>query len=290
MNNASQLLLQALKLEQQSELVFIGADDGFQLPNPYGGRLLGQALSAAGQTVDSARGLHSMHAYFMRTGKRALPIEYRVQALRDGGSFSSRRVEATQQGKLLFACMCGFHSFEPNTEAQLLAMPTAPDPETLPSNEPWPEVTRYEQSAQNNPLHPIRSFDLRFIPDLATTTATQSRRQLWVRQLDEMPCGARQSESLFAWFSDFFLLPTVLKSLGVTLGDPRLRIASLDHALWIHQRFHMQEWLLVDYNCSIHGHSRAHTEAKVFDQQGKLVASLVQEGLLQLHDKPPVRN
>ena len=286
MSSPSQLLLQSLALEKTSELEFSGRDDGFVLPNPYGGRLLGQAISAAGQTVSHDRSLHSMHAYFMRTGKRDLPIKYSVQTLRDGGSFSSRRVEATQQDKLLFACMCGYHTFEPNAEAQLAQMPAVPAPETLQSNEPWPEVTHYQNNARTNPSHPIHSFDLRFTQDEATH-AKQSdpdKRQLWVRHVGEQ-CTAREFESLFGWFSDFFLLPTVLKPLGVKLGSGQLRIASLDHALWVHRAFDLNQWLLFDYRCTVYGYSRAHTEAKIYTQQGSLVASLVQEGLVQVREE-----
>lgn len=285
MSEASRLLQQALKLEQQDDLVFSGPDDGFVLPNPYGGRLLGQAVSAAGQTIDNDRGLHSMHAYFMRTGKRDLPIEYRVQTLRDGGNFSSRRVEAIQNDKVLFSCVCGYHTFEANLDEQLARMPNAPTPESLESNEPWREVAHYEHSAKANPLHPIRSFDLRFVLDdeEQAMQARPDKRQIWVRYVGDED-SARGQESLFAWFSDFFLLPTVLKPLGVDLVHRELRIASLDHALWIHRPLDLRQWLLFDYRCTTYAHSRAHTEAKIYNQQGVLVASLVQEGLVQINE------
>lgn len=284
MTEASDQLERALTLKKHGELEFIGEDDGFYLPNPYGGRLLGQAVSAAGQSVDLGRGLHSLHAYFMRTGKRDQPINYKVQALRDGGNFSSRRVEAVQNNATLFTCVCGYHNFATNVDQQLARMPKAPDPETLPSDTPWSEVAIYQSSARGKPLHPVRSFDLRFVLDdqQQAIQARPDKRQLWAKYLGDTAVP-RAHESLFAWFSDFFLLPTVLKPLGVNLGSQKLRIASLDHAFWIHRPLDLRQWLLFDYRCTTYAHSRAHTEAKIYNEQGVLLASLVQEGLLQVN-------
>lgn len=283
MSESSRQLEQAIALSRLDPLHYQGTDDGFILPNPYGGRLLGQAISAAGQTVEHARSLHSMHAYFMRTGKRLDAINYQVQALRDGGSFSSRRVEASQHEKQLFSCICGYHTFEPNIEGQLAQMPQVPCPSTLQADQPWSEVVVYQSGAVDNPGHPIHAFDLRFVLDdqQQSKQARPDKRQLWVKYKGN-PQNQRSHEALFGWFSDFFLLPTVLKPLGVNLGSDKLRIASLDHALWIHQPLNIQQWLLFDYRCTVFGHSRAHTEAKVYNQQGTLIASMVQEGLLQL--------
>lgn len=284
MSEACEQLHKALKLEQQGELLFRGSDDGFVLPNPYGGRLLGQAVSAAGQTLGNDRSLHSMHAYFMRTGKRDIPIDYHVHKLRDGGNFSSRRVEAIQNDKTLFSCVCGYHTFESNVDNQLSTAPEVDSPDPIEPHQPWSEVVHYMRNAGVNPLHPIWSFDVRFVEDKDQQTASTppDKRQLWVKYKGEIESGSMQ-EALFAWFSDFFLLPTVLKHLGVDLVHRDLRIASLDHALWIHRPFDLNQWLVFDYRCSSYAHSRAHTEAKVYDQQGVLVASLTQEGLLQLN-------
>ncbi len=281
MNDACRHLEQVMQLVSTNRNHYKGSDDGFSLPNPYGGRLLGQAVSAAAQSLDHDRSLHSMHAYFMRTGKRDQTISYEVNPLRDGGSFSSRGVEAIQADQVLFSCICGFHTFEENVQSQLIDMPDAPKPETLASNEPWPEMQLYERLAKKTPLHPIRAFDLRFVPDQLQARGQGHKRQLWVKCHGPL-ANARLHEALFTWFSDFFLLPTVLKPLGITLGDQKMRIASLDHALWIHRPLKIDQWLLFDFSSTSYGHSRAHTEAKVFDQSGALVASLVQEGLVQL--------
>ncbi len=283
MNKACENIQRALALSRIAEDCFEGLDDGFVLPNPYGGRLLGQAVSAAGQTLDNERALHSLHAYFMRTGKSELPIQYHVQHLRDGGNFSSRRVEAMQQDKLLFSCICGFHTFESNADHQLAQMPDVAGPESIAANTPWPEVALYEQYAKANPAHPIRAFDLRFVRDHNTVTSNlhAGKRQLWIKYLGTTH-APRDAEALLSWFSDFFLLLTALKALGVPLASPELRIASLDHALWIHRPLDIQQWLLLDYSCTTLSHSRAHTEAKIYNTSGSLLASLAQEGLLQL--------
>lgn len=285
MSTAALKLERALALQPLDALNFSGPDDGFNLPNPYGGRLLGQAVSAAGQSVGAERGLHSMHAYFMRTGKRELPIEYRVQALRDGGNFSSRRVEAVQNDATLFTCVCGYHNFAANVDQQLARMPAAPSPDSLPSDCPWQEISIYQQHAKGQPDHPMRAFDLRFVLDdqQQASAARPDQRQLWARYLGDSD-DPRLHETLFAWFSDFFLLPTVLKPIGVELGNRALRIASLDHAIWIHRPLDLRQWLLFDYRCTTYAHSRAHTEARIYNPDGVLLASLVQEGLLQVRE------
>ncbi|MEM6985038.1 MAG: acyl-CoA thioesterase domain-containing protein [Pseudomonadota bacterium] len=280
MNAGADALARTILLEAQDTDEFIGQPDGFGTPNTYGGQLIGQAVSAAAQSVQG-RSLHSMHAYFMRAGRRDEPIHYLVNRLRDGGNFSARRVEARQAGALLFSGICSFHTFAENIEIQTVQPPSANDPESMATIDVDSVAFPFRRPA-DAASHPMSAFEIRGVPSGLITGLRSADNTMWFRWRGEPPASAALHAGLFGWLSDFFLLPTALRLTGHSLAEPDVKIASLDHALWIHRPFVLSDWMRFDFRARLLSHSRAHASADIFNVDGELLASLAQEGLLQI--------
>lgn len=267
-----------LRLERLEDGVFLGVTDGFGTPNSYGGQLIGQALSAASQCVDG-RALHSMHAYFLRPGSHAAAVEYRVNRLRDGGNFSARRVEAWQRDALLFSGICSFHTFAENLESQTVSVRD----DSSPSDAPVVDIGGLSAAlGRTDTPHPLTAFEVRGEPTTLGGGTCSDQHTMWFRWRGAEPVSQAEHASLFGWLSDFFLLPTALRLTGHRLLSPALQIASLDHALWMHRPFALTRWMRFDFSARVLSHSRAHASANVFDESGRLIASLAQEGVLQI--------
>lgn len=282
MSDSASALARTLQLDAVGADRFTGHPDGFGIPNTYGGQLIGQAMSAAAQCVEG-RALHSMHAYFMRAGKHDIPIHYEVNRLRDGGSFSTRRIEARQADALLFSGICSFHTFAENLDMQAVASPVTTDPETLMALD-LDSVRFPFQLSDGAAGHPLSAFEIRGEPSGLIRGVRSAENTMWFRWRGEPPASDALHAGLFGWLSDFFLLPTALRMTGHWLADPDLKIASLDHALWLHRPFALADWMRFDYTARLLSHSRAHASADVFDREGRLIASLAQEGVLQVRD------
>ncbi|WP_163575228.1 acyl-CoA thioesterase [Halomonas faecis] len=271
MSDALDALVALLGLEELEENLFRGASQDLGLPQLFGGQVLGQALSAATHTVAPTRRAHSLHGYFLRPGDPHRPVVYQVDAVRDGGSFTTRRVTAIQKGRPIFFCSASFHGEETSLEHQT-AMPDVALPEDL--------SDAAEARLERFPGHPIEFLHL---GDEAEP-GQPARKRLWFRLTGELPDDPALHRYLLAYSSDFNLLTTALVPHGVTFRDPRLQIASLDHALWFHRDVRIDEWLLYDMDSPWAGGARGFARGSLYDRQGRLVASTSQEGLTRMRE------
>ena len=275
-------ILRLLQLQETGPDSFRGQSHFMGSPNVFGGQVLGQSLYAAVRTVDGRRP-HSMHAMFLLAGNHRLPIDYEVERVRDGGSFSTRRVVAFQEGKRIFVMSASFQSEESGLSHQK-SMPDETDPDAL-----APTVPRWRAMAEATPraFQPV-PVDFRSLHegDLFSTHESKPTKQVWTRTPIAMPNDRLMHEALFAYVSDYGLLWTSLQPHGILMGDPRLQIASLDHTIWFHRPFRMDEWLRFEMESPNSSGGRGLALAHVYDRQGVLVATLAQEGLIRLRERP----
>lgn len=277
----TQTILDLLRLEQIGEDRYRGQSHFMGSPNVFGGQVLGQALYAATVTV-SGRRPHSLHSLFILPGNHRLPIEFDVERVRDGGSFSTRRVVATQEGRRIFVMSASFQSDEQGLSHQK-PMPPYPAPESLPSS-----VERWKQRiAGHRPFQPVPvDFRTTHEGEIYSGRPGESTRQVWTRSPMALPDDTLTHETLFAYVSDYGLLFTALQPHGLKLGDPQLQMASLDHTIWFHRPFRMDEWLLFAMETPNASGGRGLCFAHVYNRDGTLVATLAQEGLIRLRKKP----
>ncbi|MFT5535081.1 MAG: acyl-CoA thioesterase-2 [Candidatus Paceibacteria bacterium] len=274
-------ILNLLKLEPAGTDRYLGQSHFMGSPNVFGGQVLGQALHAAALTVPQRRP-HSLHSLFILPGNHRLPIEFEVERVRDGGSFSTRRVVAFQEGRRIFVMSASFQDDEVGLTHQK-PMPVVPNPETLPSAiAGWKE----RAMASGRQFMPVPA-DFRVVggADLYGNPSRETGKQVWMRAPVPLSDEALVHESLFAYLSDYSFLVTALQPHGITLGDPRLQIASLDHTMWFHRPFRMDQWLLVCMDSPNASGGRGLVLGSVYDQQGQLVVTMAQEGLLRIRQK-----
>ena len=276
-------LLGILDLEPLEVNLFRGRSPQQGWQRVYGGQVLGQALVAAVRTVEDDRVAHSLHAYFLLGGDPTRPIIYNVERVRDGRSFSTRRVTAIQHGQPMFVMSVSFHKAEPGLDHQS-TMPKVPPPEELPSEK--------ELAAKMVAFLPanIRSYWERERPieirpvDVSRYLARGERAAqqcVWMRASGRLPDAFPLHQCVLAYASDFTLLDTALIAHGKVMFDRSMQLASLDHALWFHRDFRADEWLLYAQDSpSSHG-ARGFCRGSVFTQDGLLVASVCQEGLMR---------
>ncbi len=284
MANVLTELLDLLRLERIEHNLFRGQSQDLGWGNVFGGQVLGQALSAAEQTVEPDRFAHSMHGYFLRTGNAKRPIVYEVDRIRDGKSFTTRRVVAVQDGHAIFTMAASFQLHEPGFEHQATS-PGASAPETLASElelarklaHRIPEPLR-EQATCERPLEirPIDPYDP-MRPDVRPP-----QRSVWYRAIDKLPDRSSVHQYLLAYASDFNLLGVSMQPHGVSWMTPGMHVASLDHAIWFHRPFRMDEWLLYVIDSPSASGARGLARGQFFTQDGVLVASTAQEGLVRL--------
>ena len=282
MSRALDQLLTILDIERLEENLFRGLSPQLGWQRVFGGQVIGQALVAANRTVNG-RLAHSLHAYFLRAGDPSVPIIYNVDRIRDGGSFTTRRVVAVQHGQAIFSMAASFHKEETGLEHQI-KMPEVPPPESLPSEAELkaclidrvpPQVKAYWE--RERPIE-IRPVDLsRYL----TPGNHAPSQQVWIRATGELPNDQSLHQCVLAYASDFTLLDTALIAHGRFVFDPKLMLASLDHALWFHRKLRADEWLLYAQDSPISGGGRAFCRGMLFTRDGKLVASTAQEGLLR---------
>jgi len=283
-------LVQLLALERIEENLFRGQSQDLGWGAVFGGQVLGQALSAAAQTVSPERLVHSMHAYFLRVGRVDKPIVYEVDRIRDGGSFTTRRVVAIQNGEAIFNLAASFQKAEPGFAHQD-EMPAVPPPETCPTEqERWrPYLDRLPPFARQRAIAE-RPFELRMIDaenDLFRPEKRPPRRQVWMRAQAELPDDPSLHRYLLAWVSDHSLMTTSLLPHGVSWLSRGMQIASLDHVMWFHQPLRVDDWLLYDIESPAAHGARGLARGRIFDAKGTLVATVAQEGLIRKKEKPP---
>lgn len=276
-------LVALLSLEPIEENLFRGTSQDLGFRQLFGGQVVGQALSAATQTVEADRPSHSLHGYFLRPGDAAMPVLYQVDRVRDGGSFTTRRVTAIQKGKPIFFLSASFQIVEPGFEHQI-QMPDVPQPEGLESEtelakrlaEQLPQRIR-ERVLGERPIEirPV-SFQNPFAPEPA-----EACRHVWFRANGALPSIPAVHRYLMAYSSDFNLLPTSMLPHGVSYWQKSMQVASLDHAIWFHREPDLNDWLLYAMDSPWSGGARGFCRGSIFDRQGQLVASVAQEGLIR---------
>ncbi len=276
-------LLELLKLEQLDENGFRGQSQDLGFGNVFGGQVLGQALSAAYKTVPVERRAHSLHAYFLRPGDVRDPIVYQVDRIRDGKSFTTRRVVALQKGHAVFSMSVSFQIDEPGFDHQDKA-PIAPGPEGLVT-----EVELISQVAgQISPVlrqrlqcpQPIEIRPVAPMNPLSPEKRDPARQQ-WLKAVGTLPDDLSIHQYLLAYASDYGFMSTSLYPHGHGLLEPGMQMASLDHAMWFHRPFRMDDWLLYDVKSPNASGARGLATGKIFDRQGTLVATVAQEGLIR---------
>jgi acyl-CoA thioesterase-2 len=282
MDQALADLISLLELEPLEENIFRGQSRDIGTPQVFGGQVLGQALAAASRTV-SGRSVHSMHAYFLMRGDVNAPIVYEVDRARDGGSFSSRRVVAIQHGEQIFNMAASFQVRESGLEHQA-TMPAVPRPDSLQDIESLararngdlpPRMARflsYRRPFIVKPVHPGQF--------LATENLEPVKR-VWMKAVDRLPDDEFIHQVLLAYISDYELIGTATLPHGLHATRSGLQMASLDHAMWFHRPVRVDGWLLFDLDSPNAAGARGLARGHVFSEDGVLVASLAQEGLIR---------
>ena len=276
-------LLELLILEKIDNNTFRGYSQDLGFDNVFGGQVLGQALSAATRTVSRKLRAHSLHGYFMLAGDARRPIVYTVDPIRDGKSFATRRVVAVQKGQAIFSMSASFHKNEQGYDHQD-PMPDIQGPEGLVS-----EVELARQRTDKIPpdrieklicrkpieirmVNPVNPFDPKVRPP---------ERYMWFKAIDKLPDDATVHRCMLAYASDFYLISTSLYPHGKSFWSPDMLVASLDHALWIHRDFSMDDWLLYAMKSPNASQGRGLSRGSIYSRDGILVASVAQEGLLR---------
>lgn len=276
-------LLDVLDLERLEVNLFRGVSPQNGWQRVYGGQVLGQALVAAGRTVEAPRAAHSLHGYFLLAGDPTHPIIYEVERIRDGSSFTTRRVKAIQHGRAIFAMSASFHKDEEGFD-HAAQMPDVPPPEDLPSAkeligqlmDSLPESMRnYWQ--RENPIE-LRPVD---VSRYLSREPHPPAQHIWLRANGRLPDDPHLHQCVLAYASDFTLLDTALIAHGKLLFDPDIQLASLDHALWLHRPFRADDWLLYTQDSPSASAARGFCRGSFFTRDGRLVASTAQEGLIR---------
>jgi acyl-CoA thioesterase II len=280
-------LLELLDLEPIEQNIWRGRNRDIGTGRVFGGQVLAQALVAARRTVaddEPRREAHSLHAYFILAGDLKAPIVYFVDTLRDGGSFTTRRVTAIQHGRAIFNLSASFHTEQEGIEHQA-DPPEVPEPETL-----TPELDRIRAQAHLIPeevrgvLTQDRPLDFRPVdaPALVDPEPAPPLRRTWFRTTGKLPDDPLTHQAALAYASDYGLLATVLQPHGLTVRDPGMQVASLDHALWFHRPFRADEWLLYEVDSPVAAGARGFARGRIYTREGVLVASSAQEGLTRV--------
>ena len=284
MSNAIAEILDLLDLEKLEENLFRGRPPQVHWQRVFGGQVIGQALSAASQTVVPERHVHSVHGYFLRPGDAGLPVVYTVDRVRDGGSFTTRRVVAIQKGESIFTMMASFQGDEPGYEHQA-KMPEVPGPEELLSDiellrrkaDLIPERVREKFLGQKPiEMRPVTLFDP-FEPK-----ACEPVKYVWFRADGVLPEDPQVHRYVLAYASDFNLITTTLQPHGARFLQRNMQMASLDHALWFHGNLRVNDWLLYAMDSPWAGNARGLARGHIFTREGRLVASVAQEGLVRV--------
>ena len=285
MNRMLQDLVNLLDLEALEDNMFRGQSRDLGGKSVFGGQVISQALVAAGRTVEGSM-VHSLHAYFLRPGDMALPIIYEVDRVRDGRSFTARRVQAIQHGHPILSMIASFQHPEDGVEHQM-QMPDVPPPESLRSqhelSEEWAKKCPDSPERARNAM--LRMVPIEFRPvqpwnPLQPETAGLTQN-LWFRAAGELPNDPMLHRCVLAYASDFNLLSTALRPHAMSFLNPNNAVASIDHALWFHRDVRADDWLLYAMDSPSAQGSRGLSRGLIYDRGGRLVASVVQENLMR---------
>ncbi|MEF2073406.1 acyl-CoA thioesterase II [Consotaella aegiceratis] len=283
MDEAVEKLLTALDLERIEENLYRGISPDQNWQRVFGGQVVAQALVAAQRTIVTERSVNSLHCYFMWPGDPAVPIVYRVERLRDGGSFSTRRTDAIQHGRTIFTMTASFQQDEAGLEHQI-DMPAVPDPDDLPS------MSEIQADALKSAPEPIQRYWARPRPVEFRPVGLERYlnrkdavplQHIWVRLKAPVADDRALGAAVLAYISDMTLLDTALFAHGLSVFDRRLQVASLDHAMWFHHPASANEWMLYAQDSPASSGGRGLARGSLFSRQGRLIASMAQEGLIR---------
>lgn len=277
-------LLSLLDLEEIGEDRFRGYSPATAGKQVYGGQAVAQALVAATRTVPADRPAHSLHGYFVLAGDPRTPIDFAVERVRDGRSFTTRRCIATQNGRTIFSLEASFQQREDGLR-HAMAMPGVPDPDSLDDMDALVERFRAFLPEPAQKWMKTRSaLDMRIVApeEMLFPEHRHAEQMIWFRIRGPLPEDQATHSALLAYLSDMTLLNTALTAHGRNIFDPHIQVASLDHALWIHRALRVDDWLLYAQESPMAAHARALTRGQIFTRNGELVASVAQEGLVRL--------
>ncbi len=285
MSKALDELIDLMDLEELEVNIFRGRSPQEDRQRVFGGQVLGQALIAAIRTVDEKdRIAHSMHGYFLRPGDPNIPILYDVDRIRDGRSFTTRRVVAIQHGRAIFNMSVSFQREEQGLEHQV-EMPGTPPPEDVPSfDERLAEYLREHPESADEWAKRGRPIEQRFVDHDGLMAGHEERppyQRVWLRATGDLPDDLALHQCVLAYASDLTLLDTSILPHGIGFG-PELMAASLDHAMWFHRRFRLDDWVLYVQDSPASAGARGFNRGSVYTREGRLVASTTQEGLIRV--------
>lgn len=276
-------LLTTLDLEKLEENHYRGSSPQVGWQRVFGGQVIAQALMAAQRTVEENRYVHSLHAYFMRPGDPAVPIVYQVERIRDGSSFATRWIVAIQHGRPIFSMSASFQVEEDGLDHQV-SMPPVTPPEELMGEKEFKELFLAQAPAgvrkywsRDRPIE-IRPVSL---VHYLTKEKLEPRQDIWVRAVGEVPADRHYQACVLAYLSDMTLLDTSLYAHGTSIFDPKLQVASLDHAMWFHRPCALEDWLLYTQDSPSSSSARGMTRGSLYTRSGELIASVAQEGLIR---------
>ncbi len=276
-----------LQLERLEENLFRGQSRDIGTKFVFGGQVIGQALSAAQQTVEADRSVHSLHAYFLRAGDIEAPIVYDVDRARDGKSFSARRITAIQHGQPICVMAASFHIQENGVEHQL-SIPEVPKPEDVePVVAPPLDVMAKLPPMMQRWLSRQLPFEVRpvYPRDELKPPKRPPFQQVWFKLIDQIEDTPLLHRALLAYASDFHLIGTTTFPHGISYYQPNVQMASIDHAMWFHRPFRADEWLLYALDSPSGFGARGLARGMIYTRNGILVASTAQEGLIRVVDE-----
>ncbi|MBD2784760.1 acyl-CoA thioesterase II [Xenorhabdus sp. DI] len=282
MSQTLQNLINLIHLEKIEEGIYRGQSEDLGFPQVFGGQVIGQALYAAKQTVVNDRMIHSFHSYFLRPGDSHKPIVYDVEILRDGKSFSARRVSAIQNGQPIFYMTASFQGDEESFEHQN-TMPLVPPPEELESQEEIIKKMANSLPTKLKKAFSIPPLEMRLVPlqNQSDHSFQVPVRYVWFRSNGKMPDDPLIHHCLLGYASDFNFLPTALQPHGVKFMEKNMQIATIDHSMWYHRPFNMDEWLLYSIESPSASGARGFVRGHIYNRAGVLIASAVQEGVIR---------
>ncbi len=277
-------LIKHIELEQLDSLLFRGFNENIGSPNVFGGQVLAQALNAAIRTVPEDRFTHSLHAYFVLPGNLDLPIIYEVDKIRDGGSFTTRNIKAIQKGRAIFHMSASFQLLQEGYDHQVEMPEGIKPPDQLFS---WDDIAtkfkdflpEYHKKFLDRP-RPI-DFKPVEMDNPLEKKKKKPYRHVWLKAKGEVPQDRVIQQQILAYASDYNLLATALLPHGDVATFSNVQMANLDHAMWFHRDFDINDWLLYALDSPSASNTRGFTRGNIFSRDGKLVASVVQEGLMR---------
>ncbi|MGV0034579.1 MAG: acyl-CoA thioesterase II [Candidatus Azotimanducaceae bacterium WSBS_2022_MAG_OTU7] len=287
MKEELQDLLNLLDIEQIEVNMFRGVSPAEGWQRVYGGQVIGQALVAASRTVEDVnRVAHSLHGYFLRPGDTTIPILFSVDRIRDGRSFNTRRVVAIQRGQAIFSMSVSFQVMEEGLHHQIDMPAGIKPPEECATEAELHEayIDKIPEEFKNNFDRP-RPIEMRFVEPINDfdPEPMEPYQHVWIKAADTMPDDIRLNQCLLAYASDMTLLDTCYRPHGMGWSNENFQVASLDHSMWFHRPFKTDEWLLYAQDSPYSGGARGFNRGSFYTQDGQLIASATQEGLIRLH-------